>query len=68
MKRDFEREMTKTEQITQALESFHKLLPNVSVKNASEALDACWYDGITLEQLTKASYQYLYPPREPSLW
>lgn len=60
--------MNKAELFIKAKETYYKLLPNLAVDKVQTALEATWYEGITLEQLTKASYQYLYPPREPSLW
>lgn len=54
--------------IWQVKNSYRKLLPDVLPENVDEAINACYEDGITADELCKSSYAYLHPTKEPSLY
>ncbi len=48
--------------------SYAELLPDVNQKDLDEAIAVTYLSGMTKEELTKATYAYLYPVREPLLY
>jgi hypothetical protein len=64
-----EKKMNTKEQLFDEVRgAFKKLLPDVDQSKVELALEACYEDGICKLELTKITYAYLYPPREPTLW
>jgi hypothetical protein len=59
---------TKSELFTQVLESYSRLIQNVTPEQVIKACERAYEEGMTFSQLAKASYKELYPPKEPSLW
>ncbi len=49
-------------------EKYKSLAPNVHTADLQEAMDICYKEGMTAEELTKKTYSFLYPVREPLLY
>ena len=54
--------------INEVKKTYEELLPHVDAKDLDEAIAVCYQKGITIAELSKATYEYLYPVREPFLY
>lgn len=47
---------------------YKRLLPDVKSEDLEEALEECYEEGMSGSELTKLTYSFLHPVKEPSLW
>lgn len=60
--------MNKDEIFADVKSTYTKLLPDISESRINEALENCYEDGMTAYELKKATYAYLYPLNNQTLW
>ncbi len=56
------------EQIIIRTKTTYEQLPSINKDDLENAINACYEEGITSPELTKKTYRYLYPVKEPRLW